>query len=225
MSSASTWASRSDHGGDARSQEPRRKIRRLSGPVRHRLRNGARRHSRADRRQRRRQVDVPQVDRRPDGQQAGRNPLRGPTRSACSRPTKSSPRELRWFRRGGGCSAVSPVEENLKVGAFSGRTGRWTLDTVYALFPVLKERRQNAGDRAIGRPAADGRDRPRADVEPATFSFAMRFRSDFRQPSSRTSTPSSPRSAPKAFPSSSSSRTSTRRCEQPTTSIASCTAG
>ena len=27
------------------------------------------------------------------------------------------------------------VEENLKVGAFSGRTGRWTLDTVYALFP------------------------------------------------------------------------------------------
>jgi branched-chain amino acid transport system ATP-binding protein len=35
------------------------------------------------------------------------------------------------------------VEENLKVGAFSGRSGRWTLDTVYALFPVLKERRQS----------------------------------------------------------------------------------
>ena len=33
------------------------------------------------------------------------------------------------------------VEENLKVGAFSGRPGRWTLDTVYALFPALKERR------------------------------------------------------------------------------------
>jgi branched-chain amino acid transport system ATP-binding protein len=42
------------------------------------------------------------------------------------------------------------VEENLKVGAFSGRTGRWTLDTVYALFPVLKERRQNAATALSG---------------------------------------------------------------------------
>ena len=33
------------------------------------------------------------------------------------------------------------VEENLKVGAFAGRNGRWTLDAVYALFPDLKERR------------------------------------------------------------------------------------
>ena len=33
------------------------------------------------------------------------------------------------------------VEENLKVGAFSGRAGRWTLETVYALFPVLKDKR------------------------------------------------------------------------------------
>jgi branched-chain amino acid transport system ATP-binding protein len=35
------------------------------------------------------------------------------------------------------------VEENLKVGAFAGRSGRWSLETVYALFPVLKERRNN----------------------------------------------------------------------------------
>ncbi len=33
------------------------------------------------------------------------------------------------------------VEENLKVGAFAGRRGRWTLETVYALFPALRERR------------------------------------------------------------------------------------
>ena len=33
------------------------------------------------------------------------------------------------------------VEENLKVGAFSGRAGRWTLETVYALFPILKDKR------------------------------------------------------------------------------------
>jgi branched-chain amino acid transport system ATP-binding protein len=33
------------------------------------------------------------------------------------------------------------VEENLKVGAFAGRNGRWTLDTVYQLFPALAEKR------------------------------------------------------------------------------------
>jgi branched-chain amino acid transport system ATP-binding protein len=35
------------------------------------------------------------------------------------------------------------VEENLKVGAFSGRAGPWTLDAVYALFPALKDKRRN----------------------------------------------------------------------------------
>ena len=33
------------------------------------------------------------------------------------------------------------VEENLKVGSFAGRQGRWTLDAVYALFPQLKDKR------------------------------------------------------------------------------------
>ncbi|MSQ59102.1 MAG: ABC transporter ATP-binding protein [Betaproteobacteria bacterium] len=32
------------------------------------------------------------------------------------------------------------VEENLRMGAYSGRRGRWTLDTVYELFPMLKEK-------------------------------------------------------------------------------------
>jgi branched-chain amino acid transport system ATP-binding protein len=35
------------------------------------------------------------------------------------------------------------VEENLLLGAYSSRPGRWTLDTVYALFPILKERRHH----------------------------------------------------------------------------------
>jgi branched-chain amino acid transport system ATP-binding protein len=35
------------------------------------------------------------------------------------------------------------VEENLRIGAFSGRKGRWTLETVYALFPTLRERRSS----------------------------------------------------------------------------------
>ena len=34
------------------------------------------------------------------------------------------------------------VEENLKVGAFASRPGRWTLDAVYALFPQLKDKRR-----------------------------------------------------------------------------------
>ncbi len=33
------------------------------------------------------------------------------------------------------------VQENLEVGAFAGRKGRWTLETVYALFPALKDKR------------------------------------------------------------------------------------
>ena len=37
------------------------------------------------------------------------------------------------------------VEENLKIGGYSGRTGQWTLEKVYELFPILKERRSNGG--------------------------------------------------------------------------------
>jgi branched-chain amino acid transport system ATP-binding protein len=34
------------------------------------------------------------------------------------------------------------VEENLRMGAYAGRPGRWTLEAVYQLFPVLGERRR-----------------------------------------------------------------------------------
>lgn len=37
------------------------------------------------------------------------------------------------------------VEENLKIGSYSKRSGRWDLDSVYKLFPILKERRTNGG--------------------------------------------------------------------------------
>jgi branched-chain amino acid transport system ATP-binding protein len=33
------------------------------------------------------------------------------------------------------------LEENLRLGGYGGRPGPWTLDRVYALFPVLRERR------------------------------------------------------------------------------------
>ncbi|WP_221793959.1 ABC transporter ATP-binding protein [Oceanobacter mangrovi] len=34
------------------------------------------------------------------------------------------------------------VEENLQMGAFAKRPGRWNLDEVYKLFPILKEKRK-----------------------------------------------------------------------------------
>lgn len=42
------------------------------------------------------------------------------------------------------------VEENLKVGAFAGRSGRWTLDAVYALFPPLREKRRQSATALSG---------------------------------------------------------------------------
>ncbi len=43
------------------------------------------------------------------------------------------------------------VEENLLIGAWGRKgTGRWRLDTVYALFPILAERRHNPGTALSG---------------------------------------------------------------------------
>ncbi len=42
------------------------------------------------------------------------------------------------------------VEENLRIGAYRGRAGRWTLARVYELFPVLAERRRQPGTNLSG---------------------------------------------------------------------------
>jgi branched-chain amino acid transport system ATP-binding protein len=42
------------------------------------------------------------------------------------------------------------VEENLMIGAYRKRTGPWNLNAVYGLFPVLKEKRRNAGNALSG---------------------------------------------------------------------------
>jgi branched-chain amino acid transport system ATP-binding protein len=42
------------------------------------------------------------------------------------------------------------VEENLRVGAYRGRPGPWTLERVYRLFPVLGERRHQPGTNLSG---------------------------------------------------------------------------
>lgn len=42
------------------------------------------------------------------------------------------------------------VEENLLIGAWSGRPGRWNLDTVLDLFPALRQRRHHAATALSG---------------------------------------------------------------------------
>lgn len=42
------------------------------------------------------------------------------------------------------------IEENLLIGAASGRRGRWTLERVYQLFPILNERRSKLGTQLSG---------------------------------------------------------------------------
>ena len=42
------------------------------------------------------------------------------------------------------------VEENLLIGAQTGRAGPWSLGTVYSLFPILKERRNQASTTLSG---------------------------------------------------------------------------
>ena len=59
------------------------------------------------------------------------------------------------------------VADNLKMGAFlptARARYRESLERVYALFPVLAERRGAARRQPLGRRAADARHRPRADV-------------------------------------------------------------
>jgi branched-chain amino acid transport system ATP-binding protein len=42
------------------------------------------------------------------------------------------------------------VEENLLIGTFAKRTGSWTLERIYELFPVLRERRNAPGTALSG---------------------------------------------------------------------------
>jgi branched-chain amino acid transport system ATP-binding protein len=42
------------------------------------------------------------------------------------------------------------VEENLLMGAFAGRPGPWSLERLYRLFPILRERRKSPGTALSG---------------------------------------------------------------------------
>lgn len=42
------------------------------------------------------------------------------------------------------------VEENLRMGAFAGRPGPWTLQRLYRMFPILEQKRHNPGTSLSG---------------------------------------------------------------------------
>ncbi len=42
------------------------------------------------------------------------------------------------------------VEENLRIGAYAGRSGPWTLEAVFELFPILREKRAVPGTSLSG---------------------------------------------------------------------------
>ena len=58
------------------------------------------------------------------------------------------------------------VDEHLRLAARS-RKGPWTVERIYQMFPRLAERKAQRRRRALGRRAADARDRARAALQPA----------------------------------------------------------
>ncbi len=101
------------------------------------------------------------------------------------------------------------VEENLLMGMARARPGPWTLESVYDLFPAMRElRHQPASDISGGQQqmVAIGR----ALLTNPRLLFATSCRSVWRPRSSTTSMPALPRSASAAFRSLSSSRTCAR---------------
>ncbi len=71
--------------------------------------------------------------------------------SAHSLPTGSSSAASRWCRRGASSSPRSASKRTCASAARPARgSGRWSLDEVYTLFPILRERRQSPGTALSG---------------------------------------------------------------------------
>ena len=70
------------------------------------------------------------------------------------------------------------VEENLLMGALRARAGPWNLERALRAVPDPRARSAaQPGHVAVGRPAADGGDRPRADEQPRACCCATSCRS------------------------------------------------
>ena len=128
------------------------------------------RDRRPARRERRRQVELPERRRRagPGRLRAGRVP--GGGAAAPPRRSRSSIEGSRSRRRDAASSRGSPLRTTSASGASRSATGpRQTAarERVLDLFPILRERSHQLGRHAVRRPAADACDRPVADGRPA----------------------------------------------------------
>ncbi len=106
--------------------------------------------------------------RRPAAGAAGRRAFSKARRSAACRLTPSRRAASRWCRRAGGLFPSLSVEENLLIGGQLGRPGPWTLQRIFELVSGAGGAPPLSQHGAVRRPAADGRDRPGADVESET---------------------------------------------------------
>ena len=117
------------------------------------------------------------------------------------------------------------VEENLKSRRVCRTKRAMDAGNGVRVVPGPEGAALEPGDRALRRPAANGRHRSGPDVEPGPAALRRTVVRSLARWSSRTSTPSFPKSAARACRSSWWSRTSTWRSGRPTKSIASCTVG
>ena len=152
---------------------PRRLLRRgprAEGRRRSTCRDGRDRH--ADRRQRRRQDDAAARDLGAGAARArARSTFDGQRPRRACRRTRSSASGISHVARGPRVFANLTVEDNLELGAYRRKDRAAIRDgprrACFALFPRLLGAPQAERRHALGRRAADARDRPRADVAAA----------------------------------------------------------
>ena len=178
------------------------------------------RAARAGRRERCGQDDPAAHDRRgAPARRPGRCGSTAPTSRGCRRTAASAlgialvPEGRRLFPR-----AHRPGEPARRGPARPART--WTVDTVLDAFPMLRPLRAQAGLDAVRRRAADHRDRPRADDQPAPAAARRGLagaRAARRRRGVRVAGRARRRAARRCC---SSSRTWRARCDSPTASSA-----
>ena len=152
------------------------RLRRDRGGEGHRPRRARGRDGHADRRQRRGQDDDPEGARRARAAaaRAGALPRAGPSPEP---PVHERVRRgLALVPEGRGVFRRLTVEENLDIGAYTGRDAAGVdadRERVFALFPAPRGAPAAGGRHALRRRAADARHRPGAD-EPAAAAAARR---------------------------------------------------